>query len=435
MIRMSEQKDMSGDKTLSGGGFNINPVDIIMYLLSKWYWFVLSVSLFGGYAWYQYAKLPFIYSRSATVMIKDAYSNNIGRGLDRFNTYSYTNVSNEILQFQSHKLMRDVVNRLHANVCYLIMDDLREEELYTQAPVKVSFPEEEDHLDFSLTVRILNRKQVRLSDFSTDATSITLTANLGDTIQSPVGKIVVSPTLYYTDKWFNTPITIRRQSTDTMASLFRSNLNISQAENDASILYLSLRDYSTARAEDVLNMLITVYNEETIKDKNQIAINTSSFINERLVIIEKELGGVENELQSYKQNNDIIDIGSAASMSMSDKRQYSSTTQELELQARMARYIKSYLVDPSKETELIPSNTGIADINIETQITAYNANKLKRDKLIEGSSDKNPIVQELNKNLIAMRQNIIRAIDNMIVSIDVKLNEAHEAGPEKPSGG
>ena len=46
MIRMSEQKDMSGDKTLSGGGFNINPVDIIMYLLSKWYWFVLSVSLF-----------------------------------------------------------------------------------------------------------------------------------------------------------------------------------------------------------------------------------------------------------------------------------------------------------------------------------------------------------------------------------------------------
>ena len=80
MIRMSEQKDLSGDKATSGGGFNINPIDIVMYLLSNWYWFILSVSLFGGYAWYQYAKLPFIYSRSATVMIKDAYSNNIGRG-------------------------------------------------------------------------------------------------------------------------------------------------------------------------------------------------------------------------------------------------------------------------------------------------------------------------------------------------------------------
>ena len=430
MIKMSEQSDLSGDKTVGGGGFNINPIDIIMYLLSKWYWFVLSVGLFGGYAWYQYAQTPFVYSRSATVMIKDAYSNNIGRGLDRFNTYSYTNVSNEILQFQSHKLMRDVVNRLNANVCYTIMDGLREEELYSQAPVKVSFPEAEDHHTFSLTVSAVNDKGVKLSGFSTDAGGQEVLAALGDTVQTPIGKLVVTPTLYYTDKWYNVPVVVRRQSTDSMASLFRGNLNISQAENDASILYLSLNDFSTARAEDVLNMLITVYNEETIKDKNQIAINTSNFINERLVIIEKELGNVETDLQSYKQDNDMIDIGSAASMSMSDKRQFSTETQDLQMQARMARYIKHYLTAPTKATDLIPSNTGIADINIETQIAAYNANKLKRDKLIEGSSDKNPIVQELNKNLNAMRQNIIRAVDNMIVSIDVKLNEAQSRAGE-----
>lgn len=427
---MSEQTDLSGDKAVGGGGFNINPIDIILYLLSKWYWFVLSVGLFGGYAWYQYAQTPFVYSRSATVMIKDAYSNNIGRGLDRFNTYSYTNVSNEILQFQSHKLMRDVVNRLNANVCYIIMDGLREEELYSQAPVKVSFPEAEDHHTFSLTVSAVNDKGVRLSGFSADAGGQEVLAALGDTVRTPIGKLVVTPTLYYTDKWYNVPVVVRRQSTDSMASLFRGNLNISQAENDASILYLSLKDFSTARAEDVLNMLITVYNEETIKDKNQIAINTSNFINERLVIIEKELGNVETDLQSYKQDNDMIDIGSAASMSMSDKRQFSTETQDLQMQSRMARYIKHYLTDPTKATDLIPSNTGIADINIETQIAAYNANKLKRDKLIEGSSDKNPIVQELNKNLNAMRQNIIRAVDNMIVSIDVKLNEAQSRAGE-----
>lgn len=430
MIKMSEQTDLSGDKAVGGGGFNINPIDIILYLLFKWYWFVLSIGLFGGYAWYQYAQTPFVYSRSATVMIKDAYSNNISRGLDRFNTYSYTNVSNEILQFQSHKLMRDVVNRLNANVCYIIMDGLREEELYSQAPIKVSFPEAEEHHTFSLTVSAVDDKGVKLSGFSTDTGGQEILAALGDTVRTPIGKLVVTPTLYYTDKWYNVPVVVRRQSTDSMASLFRGNLNISQAENDASILYLSLSDFSTARAEDVLNMLITVYNEETIKDKNQIAINTSNFINERLVIIEKELGNVETDLQSYKQDNDMIDISSAASMSMSDKRQFSTETQDLQMQSRMARYIKHYLTDPTKATDLIPSNTGIADINIETQIAAYNANKLKRDKLIEGSSDKNPIVQELNKNLNAMRQNIIRAVDNMIVSIDVKLNEAQSRAGE-----
>ena len=119
---MSDQQDMSPDKSASVGGFNINPIDILMYLLSKWYWFLLGIAVFGGYAWYQYAKTPFVYSRSATVMIKDPSSNNIGRGLDRVNTVMVTNVANEILQFRSHKLMRDVVNRLDANVNYVVMD-------------------------------------------------------------------------------------------------------------------------------------------------------------------------------------------------------------------------------------------------------------------------------------------------------------------------
>lgn len=50
---MSEQKDLSPDKNISGSGFNINPMDMVMYLINRWYWFVLSVALFGGYAWYQ----------------------------------------------------------------------------------------------------------------------------------------------------------------------------------------------------------------------------------------------------------------------------------------------------------------------------------------------------------------------------------------------
>ncbi|MCH3939916.1 MAG: polysaccharide biosynthesis tyrosine autokinase [Bacteroidales bacterium] len=429
MIKMSDQQDMSPDKSASVGGFNINPIDILMYLLSKWYWFLLGIAVFGGYAWYQYAKTPFVYSRSATVMIKDPSSNNIGRGLDRVNTVMVTNVANEILQFRSHKLMRDVVNRLDANVNYVVMDKLREKELYSLAPVKISFPDAEDHNTFELIATSVDKNHVRLSDFSRGPAKSIVIA-LGDTVSTPVGRLVAAPTLYYSEEWYGKPVTIRRKSTDSMASLFRNNLRINQIEDNSSILSLSLSDYSAIRCEDVLNMLITIYNEETIKDKNQIAINTSNFINERLVIIEKELGGVETELQDYKKDNNMIDISSAASMSISDKKEYNSASQELEMQLRMARYIKDYLVDPAKATELIPSNTGISDINIETQIAAYNANKLKRDKLIEDSSDRNPIVQELNKNLVAMRQNIIRAIDNMIVSIEVKLKESRSRANE-----
>ena len=97
---------------------------------------------------------------------------------------------------------------------------------------------------------------------------------------------------------------------------------------------------------------------------------------------------------------------------------------ELETPLLLANYIKEYLTDPTKETDLIPSNTGLSDMNIETQINNYNTAKLRRDRLIDDSSENNPVVQELNNSLRAMKQNIIRAVDNMIVSLEVKRNDA-----------
>ena len=429
MVKMSEQKDLSADKaTVVGGGFNINPLDIIMYLLSRWYWFVISIALFGGYAWYQYAKTPYLYMRSATVMIKGATHRNAPNGMERFQSYSYTNISNEILQLKSYKLMKDAVSRLDANICYIIMDQLREKELYTQSPVKVSFIDENAPRVCSLKVEPMDAKRVRLSAFSNSDNKIS--ANMGDTIKTSLGNIIVTPTLHYSESWYGTKVEVRRQSIDAIASLFRSNLNVSQTESDAAILHVSLADYNTARAEDVLNTLINIYNEETIKDKNQAMTNASNFINERLVLIEKELGTVETDIETYKKANDMIDIGSSASMSFSQKQQYSSQSKELQMQLKMAEFIKEYLEDPTKARDLIPANTGV-DMNIETQIAIYNTNKLKRDKLIEGSSNKNPVVQELNLTLNAMRQNIIGAVDNTITGISAKLNEAQNMASQE----
>ena len=286
---MSQQADLSGDygnkEVKSAGGFNINPLDILFYLLRNWYWFVLSIAIFGGWAYYQYAQIPFTYSRSATVMIKDP----MGRGsanLDRLSQYNTTNVSNEILQFQSHKLMRDAVERLNANVNYVVMDGLREKDVYNQGPVTVTFENDETKQPANFKMQVTGKEQVRLYGFDKDAKS--LNVPIGKTVKTPVGDVKITKTLFFTDEWYNKEIMVRKRTVDDMASYLRGNLMITQAEGDASILYMTMSDYNTARADDVLNTLITIYNENTILDKNQTAINTSEFINDRLIIIEKE---------------------------------------------------------------------------------------------------------------------------------------------------
>lgn len=404
----------------------LNIVDLFMYLASQWKWFLLSILICGGIAWYNYARAPLVYFRSATVIIKDPSNKASTSGLDRFDNFiNKVNVANEILQFRSKKLMREVVQRVHADVSYQIEDGLRSNELYNESPVLVSMPDALPEQNFSFTVTLKDAKKVTLSDFSGIEAKPSYEVALNDTADIAKGmRVVVTATNYLRDSWLNTPIRVAKCPVESMVNYYKNALGIQQEEEEASILTLALKDNSPARAEDVLNTLITVYNEEAIKEKNQVAVNTANFINERLIIIERELGNVESNLESFKQQNQIVDIASSAGMYMNESQKYSADALELETQLRLANFIKDYLTDPGKETDLIPSNTGISDMNIENQISLYNAAKLKRDHLIDDSSVNNPVVQELNNSLRAMKQSIIRAVDNMIVSLNVKRNDA-----------
>lgn len=404
----------------------LNIVDLFMYLASQWKWFLLSILICGGIAWYNYARAPLVYFRSATVIIKDPSNKASTSGLDRFDNFiNKVNVANEILQFRSKKLMREVVQRVHADMSYQIKDGLRSNELYNESPVLVSLPDALPEQSFSFTMTLKDAKTVTLSDFSGIEAKPSYEVALNDTVAIIEGmNVVVTATNYLRDSWLNTPIRVQKLPVESMVNYYKNALGIQQEEEEASILTLALKDSSPARAEDVLNTLITVYNEEAIKEKNQVAVNTANFINERLIIIERELGNVESNLESFKQRNQIVDIASSAGMYMTESQKYNADAMELETQLRLANFIKDYLTDPSKETDLIPSNTGISDMNIENQISLYNAAKLKRDHLIDDSSVNNPVVQELNNSLRAMKQSIIRAVDNMIVSLNVKRNDA-----------
>ena len=416
-----QTKNLSTGKNEQG----LNVVDLLLYLASKWKWFVLSVLVFGGLAYVWYASSPLVYFRSATVIIKDPSNKTTTAGLDRYDNFiNKVNVANEILQFRSKKLMREVVKRVHADVSYRAKDGFRYNELYTRSPVIVSFPDVLPNREVSFTVTPKDKEHVVLSHFNGEEESNPLTVSIHDTIPLAEGHAVVTPTHFYGQSWMGQPIEVRKMALDAVAASYQGALGIRQEEDESSILKLSLKDNSPVRAEDMLNMLITVYNEEAIKDKNQVAVNTADFINERLIIIGRELGDVESDLESFKRENRMVSVSSSASMYMSESQKYNADALELETQLRLARYIKDYLTDPNKEVDLIPSNTGISDMNIESSISQYNALKLRRDKLTDDSSDRNPVVEELNNSLRSMKQSIIRAVDNMIVSLDVKRHDA-----------
>ena len=159
---------MQTNNTTGRNDQDVNIIDILLFLLSKWKWFVVSVIVFGSLAWFQYARTPKTYFRSATVIIKDPSNKISSAGLDRYDNYiNKVNVANEILQFRSKKLMREVVSRVNADIDYKVKDGLQMTELYKKSPVSVRFLDTTPETRLSMVVTPLDSGKVIVSDFGT----------------------------------------------------------------------------------------------------------------------------------------------------------------------------------------------------------------------------------------------------------------------------
>ena len=415
----------------------INLMDMLLVVRHNWQWFFVSVVACVALAVLYLAWSPKTYSRKATVLIRDDDKGGGGLGESALFTDislfgGARNVDNEVLVFQARSLMENVVDRLALDYSYKIRKGLRTVELYSHSPLKVAFPDAEAGQYLHVSVTPLQGGKVRLSELQmvVNGEEIepggSIEAALGDTVTTEIGRMVVTPTLYYTDEYENEKVEVRKLVRENVVDYCMQTLAVSLASKTATIINLEYKDESIARAEDILNTLIAVYNEDAINDKNQIAVNTSNFINERLIIIEKELGSVDADIETYKRENQLTDITSETGMYLETTSRFKQEGLSLENQLSLAKYIKEYLTDPSKVTDLIPANTGITDAGVEKQIGEYNEMLLKRDKLVASSSNRNPVVMDLNNSLEAMRQSIILSVDNLIVGLQINLKNLRE---------
>ena len=93
----------------------------------------------------------------------------------------------------------------------------------------------------------------------------------------------------------------------------------------------------------------------------------------------------------------------------------------------MARYIRNYLTNATSKNQLLPANSGIESPGIEQQIANYNTAQLRRNDLVANSSEKNPLVVDMDQSLENMRRAIITSIDNHITTLNTQLRSLRQS--------
>lgn len=400
--------------------------DLWSMFVPKWYWFAISLFITLTIAVLYLLSTPPIYTRTAAILVKDnSKSSSSTSAMNDFSDLgifkSNTNINNELLTLKSPTLMTEVVNRLGLNETFTIRKGLKNVDLYKVSPVTITFCDKTE-VPLSFTIKFSSKEAFAISELEISGEDIgeTLSAQMGDSIQTSTGIMIVSPTQEFTDAFIGTSIRYVRGSVRAAVDTYSNALVAELGNEDATIINLSINDTSIRKAEDILNTLIEVYNENWIRDKNQIAVSTSQFISDRLGVIESELGHVDENISSYKSEHLLPDVQAASSLYMAQSAENNKELSTLNNQLSTAQYIRREL-NTKQLDQTLPANSGIVSANIETQISEYNNLVLDRNRLIANSSEKNPLVKNMASSLQSMQRTIIQSVDNLIVSLNTQI--------------
>ena len=406
--------------------------DLLYLCKSKWYWFLISLSVVVSIAVIYILKTSPVYTHKAELLIKvDAKGNSIEGGMDQtfveLGLKPKTNVNNEILSLKSPDNIYEVIKRLSLNVEYFTEGKFHQEVAYGRnLPYTVEFSNDSEEIACNFTLKCDREGNVTICDITQNIEGNTVTnkaivkGKINTQIKTPIGNVKVLPNPNVSNTV--SELYISKSPIYSFVNSYRGRLEVSLSEENASVITLSFKDVCQQRADDVLNTLISVYNEKWVKDINQIAISTSMFISDRLGVIERELGHVDQNISTFKSEHLVPDVQAASNMYMAKSSAINTEILALNNQLYMSKYIRNYLADNANKNQLLPVNSGIESGNIESQISAYNNQVLQRNALVASSSEKNPLVIDIDATLTSIRSAIIASIDNQIRTLNSQIS-------------
>lgn len=409
--------------------------------LIHWKWFVASivVCLIGGWIYLHYTT-P-VYSITGSVIIKDNKKNNsVSTGLadlEDLGFYSSTNnFDNEVEVLHSRTLLKKVVEELDLYINYRTRENLRPVELYKDTPVKVWLtPEEAEKLPNGAAVlevvlkpggKLSVSTEIDEQEFKQDFNKLPalLTTPYGTFSFTPGDSAIVEK---------EQEITVTVAAPRIMANGYANALSVEPTSKTTTIAQITLQNTSPQRGVDFINKLIEIYNRDANDDKNEVASKTAEFIDERIKIINGELGTTEKELETFKRDAGLTDLKSDAQLALSENSEYEKKRAENSTQLRLVQFLSEYANNPDHAYEVLPVNVGLTDTGLTELINRYNEMLLERKRLLRTSSESNPVVVNLDASIRAMRSNVQTTILSvqkglMITKADLERQAGKYAG-------
>ena len=400
-------------------------IRLVFHCLHKWYWFVLCIAICVGLAVLYLQCKTNVFSTSSTIMIRT--DNNMSRSslqTDMLELMGYQTskiIDDEIQILTSHAIMEQVVRTLNLQTEYRKKVGLRWVGQYPRPDVLMTFqPGVLDTLQYMELELERTKTDYVIEMMYRRVTTKFHVSNLLDPITTPAGTITLTETraLKVGDRMRITTMPVPARANQQLGVL-----SCRPAKKESNVILLTMNNDMPLRAHDVINKVVELYNLDAVVDKNIMATNTANFINERLQIVENELGEVETAVEAYMKENGLTDINQELHLVLSNQTAYQKELAEVETQINLLDFLADYLQTPDNQQALIPSNLGVKDAALLKLINDYNALLLQQMRMTRSATEINPTYVQSVEEAQTLRQAILSSINNIRRGLQIQKSD------------
>lgn len=412
---------------------DLNLKAVIDKYLVHWKWFLLGVfvSLILAFLYLRYA-IP-QYQAATTILVKDEKKGGMLSELSAFadmglGTGLKSNVDNEVEILKSRTLVESTVKKLNLNISLIVKGKVINSELFKKAPIEVYFintsPEFYES-KMALQFLALSPTTFELRQETVASSPKVLVGNkksfrYGELIQTVYGDLIVSKSLIH-DAKFNSsiPISILIRPLEDVAESFKNRLKVTPLSKTSSVVELTIVDPVKIKAEEFLDNLVQIYNENAVADKNFISENTSQFIANRLKLITQELDGVEQDVERFKKSNDLTDIESEAKLFIEGSSEYSKKLVETEIQLNVVSSMLDF-IKKSTPSDLMPTTLIDGNSDASGLINSYNELVLNRNRILKSATTANPSVVKIDQEIASLKANVSASLGRLQSNLNIQ---------------
>ncbi|MBL6448123.1 polysaccharide biosynthesis tyrosine autokinase [Fulvivirga sp. 29W222] len=420
----------------------INIKGIVLYLLSKWHYFIIAAILLlpGAFLYTKYATK--IYQIKASILLKSEHRNDLGekefmKGMGLFT--SDTELEDEIGILKSYSMVNKAIRGLDFGISYFMEKSFNSEERYGDFPFVVELDSTVNQIiNVPIYIEPLPEGGYNIEATGRDVDAYNfLTNRIEDTFDEinvkqvvVAGKpyrthnlgFVIRPNELYAPKE-NTGYYFVIHDLSAVVESYQTNLEVHPISRESNIVELALRGNVPHKTARFLDKLLDVYLQNELHKKNQLGVKTIQFIDSQLSGVSDSLKRVEGWLENFRTKSNIQDINYTAENLSKNLDRLESERADLEVKLKYYSYISKSLAEGRFGDVVAPSTFGLEDPLLSSLLIELSKLNQERAGLNYNAKEQNPITEVVDRKIRNTKNTLQENVENIINVTSIALSD------------